>query len=56
MYQIDDNIRFVKGWNAINRLSIIWKSNLSDKIKRDFFQAVGVSILLNGCTTKKTQK
>ena len=25
---------------AINRLLIIWKSDLSDKIKQDFFQAV----------------
>ena len=33
------------------RLSIIWKSNLSDKLKRSFFQAVVVSILLYGCTT-----
>ena len=27
-------------------LSIIWKSDLSDKIKRDFFQAVAMAILL----------
>ena len=32
-------------------LLIIWKSNLSSKIKQDFFQAVAVSILLYGCTT-----
>ena len=30
---------------------IIWKSHLSDKIKRDFFQAAAVSTLLYGCTT-----
>ena len=30
---------------------IIWKSNLTDKMKRSFFQAVVVSILLYGCTT-----
>ena len=35
----------------IDRLSIIWKSGLSYKIKRDLFQAVAVSILLYGCTT-----
>ena len=33
------------------KLSIILKSNLTDKRKRSFFQAVVVSILLYGCTT-----
>ena len=32
-------------------LSIMWKSNLTDKTKRSFFQAAVVSILLYGCTT-----
>ena len=32
------------------RLSIIWKSDLTDKIKRSFFQAAVVSIMLYGCT------
>ena len=36
---------------AINRRSIIWKSDLTDKIKRSFFQAAVTSMLLNGCTT-----
>ena len=40
-----------KAWLAIDRLSIIWKSDLTDKIKRIFFQAAVVSILLYGCTT-----
>ena len=31
--------------------AIIWKSDLTDKIKRSFFQAAVVSILLYGCTT-----
>ena len=35
----------------ITRLSIIWKSDLTDKMKRSFFQAAVVSILLYGCTT-----
>ena len=39
----------VKAWTA--RLLIMWKSNLYDKIKWDFFQAVSVSVLLDGCTT-----
>ena len=38
-------------WTAINRLSIIWKSDLTDKRKRSFFQAAVASILLYGCTT-----
>ena len=40
-----------KAWRAIDWLSIIWKSNLTDKMKRSFFQAAVVSILLYGCTT-----
>ena len=40
-----------KTWTAIDKLSIIWKSDLTDKIKRSFFQAAVVSILLYGCTT-----
>ena len=38
-------------WTAIDRLSVIWKSDLTDKMKRSFFQAAVVSILLYGCTT-----
>ena len=40
-----------KAWTAINRLSIIWKSDLTDKMKHSFFQAAVVSILLYGRTT-----
>ena len=40
-----------KEWIVINRLSVICKSDLTDKIKRSFFQAVIVSIRLYGCTT-----
>ena len=42
----DTNMRWMKAWTAIDRLSIIWKSNLSNKIKRNFFQAGVVSVLL----------
>ena len=35
----------------LDRLSIIWKSDLTDKMKRSFFQAAVVSILLDGRTT-----
>ena len=47
----DIQTRLTKAWTAINRLSIIWKSDLTDKMKRSFFQAVVTSILLYGCTT-----
>ena len=44
------NTRLTKAWTAIDKLSIIWKSDLTDKRKRSFFQAAVVSILLYGCT------
>ena len=47
----DIETRLTKAWTAINRLSIIWKSDLTDKMKRSFFKAAVVSILLYGCTT-----
>ena len=47
----DIDTRLTKAWTAIDRLSIIWKSDLTDEMKRSFFQAVVVSILLYGCTT-----
>ena len=57
----DINTRLTKAWTAIDRLSVIWKSDLTDKIKRSFFfQAAVVSILLYGCTpwtlTKRMEK
>ena len=47
----DIDTRLTKAWTAINRLSIIWKSDLTDKMKHSFFLAAVVSILLYGCTT-----
>ena len=47
----DIDTRLTKAWTAIDRLSILWKSDLTDKMKRSFFQAAVVSILLYGCTT-----
>ena len=47
----DIDTRLTKAWTALDKLSIIWKSNLTDKLKRSFFQAAVVSILLYGCTT-----
>ena len=46
----DIDTRLTNTWTAINRLSIIWKSDLTDKMKRSFFQAAVTSILLYGCT------
>ena len=40
-----------KAWTAIDNLSVVWKSDPTDKMKRSFFQAAVVSILLYGCTT-----
>ena len=47
----DSNTRLAKAWTAINRLSVIWKSDLTSKLKHSFFQAVVVLILLYGCIT-----
>ena len=48
---IDIDTRLTKSLTAIDRPSVIWKSDLSDKMKCSFFQAAVVSILLYGCTT-----
>ena len=45
------NTRLAKAWTAIYRISVLWKSDLTDKMKCSFFQATVVSILLYGCTT-----
>ena len=47
----DIDTQLTKAWTAIDRLSIIWKSDLTNKMKRSFFQAAVISILLYGCTT-----
>ena len=47
----DINMRLMKAWTAIDKLSIIWKSDLTDKMKRSFFQVAVISILLYGSTT-----
>ena len=35
----DINMRLTKTWTVINRLLVIWKSDLTNKMKRSFFQA-----------------
>ena len=47
----DIDTRLTKAWTASVRLSIIWKSDLTDKMKRSLFQTAVVSILLYECTT-----
>ena len=58
--ETDINTGLAKAWTAINWLSILWKLDLTDKIKRSFSQAAVVSKLLYGCTTwtqtKPTEK
>ena len=47
----DIKMWLTKTWTAIDRLSVILKSDLTDKMKLIFFQAAVVLILLYGCTT-----
>ena len=47
----DIDMQLTKAWTAIDKLSVIWKSDLTDKMKCSFFQVAVVSILLYGCTT-----
>ena len=58
--EIDIYTQLAKTWEAIDRFSVIWKSDLTDKMKRSFFQAVIVSTLLYGCSrwtlTKRIEK
>ena len=49
--ETDIDTRLTKAGTAINRLSVIWKADLIDKMKHSFFQAVIVSIQLYECTT-----
>ena len=39
--ETDINTRQAKAWTAIDNLSIIWKSDLTDKVKRSFFPSSG---------------
>ena len=50
----DINMRLAR--TAIDMLLILWKSNLSDKIQRNFFRTAVMSILRYGCTTEMLMK
>ena len=52
----DVNMLLAKVWTAIDRLSAIWKYDLSNKMKQDFFQAAVMSILLYRCTPMDVDK
>lgn len=47
----DIEIRKGKAWSALTKLDKIWKSTLSDNIKRNLFRATVESVLLYGSTT-----
>ena len=49
--QLSSILYFPFPYLSLGRLSTIWKSKLTDKMKRSFFQAAFVSLLLYGCTT-----
>ena len=56
----DVNIRLGKAWSALNQMDKIWKSKLSDNLKRNFFRAAVESVLVYGLVswtlTKKCEK
>ena len=54
--EIDVNVCIEKAWTTIDGFSIIRQSNLSDKIKQEFYQTVAVSTQLYGCITKNLMK
>ena len=52
----DIDTRLTKAWTAIDKLLVLCKSHLTDKMKRSFFQAAVVSILQYGWTTRTLTK
>ena len=53
--RLNEEITFItSSLIIINRLSVIWKSDLTDKMKHSFFQAAVVSILLNYMDANET--
>ena len=51
-----DRHQLAKAWTDINRLLVILKLALTDKMKRSFFQAAVMLILLYGCTKRMEKK
>ena len=54
--ETDIDTRLAKAWTANDSLSVTCKSDLTDQMKRSFFLAAIVSILLYGCTTRMEKK
>ena len=52
----DIDTRLANAWTAIDRLSIVWRSDLTDKMNCSFQQAAVMSILLYRCTPWKLIK
>ena len=49
--QHDVSVRIWSAWATFHSLIIIWKSNLSSKLKRNFFRATVKTILVHGSIT-----
>ena len=47
----DVKICMIKAWTAIDRFTMKCKNHLIDKIKKEFFQSVSITVLLYGDTT-----
>ena len=56
LIETDINTQLTNAWKTIDRISVIWKSDPTDKINHSFFQATVVSILLYGCTIGTLEK
>ena len=51
--EYDINIRIAKAWAALNNLNIIWKSNLRENLKINFFRAAVETVIVYGSVTWK---
>ena len=49
--QHDIRVRIGSAWETLNSLDIIWKSNDSSKLKRNFFRSIVETILVYGSIT-----
>ena len=47
----DINVILEKSWSALNQLSNIWKSRLTQNVKRNFFRATVKYVLVYGAIT-----
>ena len=47
----DIDIRLEKAWGALNETDKIWKSELPENLKRNFFRAIVESVLIYGAIT-----